>query len=65
MIEINKDSKSETWILTKTDSEGFHHQIHVTEEELNEIAEVAMDVLYEKAKSNFQKYRDLIPGFDV
>jgi hypothetical protein len=34
MIEITKDKKSPTYIITKTDSEGFHHQINVTPEEV-------------------------------
>lgn len=37
MIDIKKDNKSSTWIITKTDGEGFHHQLHVTEDEMNEL----------------------------
>ncbi len=45
MIEINKDSKSKTWIITKTDSEGFHHQINVTIEELFELGKACFRAL--------------------
>ena len=39
MIEIKKDKKGSTWILTKTDKEGFHRQINLTEEEIVELLE--------------------------
>lgn len=45
IIEINKDSKSKTWIITKTDSEGFHHQINVTIEELFELGKACFRML--------------------
>lgn len=35
MIELQKDKKSEgSYIVTKTDSEGFHHQLSLTRDEL-------------------------------
>lgn len=35
MIEIKKDKKSaDSYIVTKTDSEGFHHQLSLTREEM-------------------------------
>ena len=35
MIEIKKDKKSvDSYTVTKTDSEGFHHQISLTRDEL-------------------------------
>lgn len=35
MIEIKKDRKSvDSYTVTKTDSEGFHHQISLTKEEM-------------------------------
>ena len=37
MIELNKDKKSPTWILTKTDSEGYHRQLNLTKEELDNL----------------------------
>ena len=40
MIEIRKDSKSATWILTKTDGEGFHQQMNLTQQELDSLAEI-------------------------
>ena len=38
MIEITKDKKSPTWIIAKTDAEGFHHQLSITTEELFDLA---------------------------
>ena len=37
MVEIKKDSKSPTWVLTKTDNEGFHRQVNLTFDELNDL----------------------------
>lgn len=37
MIEIKQDKKSPTWVVTKTDSEGFHHQITMTRDELDQL----------------------------
>ena len=38
MISITKDRKSATYIITKTDGEGYHRQMNVTEEEMEELA---------------------------
>ena len=35
MVELTKNKKSSTWILTKTDNEGFHRQVNLTREELD------------------------------
>jgi hypothetical protein len=40
MISLSKDRKSPTWILTKTDSEGYHRQLNLTADELDEIVEI-------------------------
>ena len=37
MVEIQKDKKSPTWILTKTDKEGFHHQLNLDFDEMLEL----------------------------
>ena len=37
MIEISKDNKSGMFIITRTDSEGFHKQINISAEELRDI----------------------------
>lgn len=37
MVDIKKDSKSSTWVITKTDSEGFHHQVNLTNEEMRDL----------------------------
>lgn len=35
MVEICQDKKSDgSYIVTKTDSEGFHHQMSLTRDEL-------------------------------
>lgn len=46
MIEINKDKKSSTWILTRTDSEGFHRQINMTKEELLDLYSTLLKILF-------------------
>ncbi len=40
MVELKKDKKGPTYILTKTDNEGFHRQMNLTEEELVELSEI-------------------------
>ena len=37
MVELTRDKKSPTWILTKTDNEGFHRQVNLTKDELTEL----------------------------
>ena len=37
MIEVSKDKKSGMFIITRTDSEGFHKQMTVSEEELRNL----------------------------
>lgn len=43
-IELSKDGKSSMYILTKIDSEGFHHSIFVSKEELVEISKLINNV---------------------
>lgn len=38
MIDIKKDPKADAFIITQTDSEGFHKQMTMTWEELTKIA---------------------------
>lgn len=33
-VELKKDGKSDMWIVTITDSEGFHRQVTFTRDEL-------------------------------
>ena len=40
MVEIKKDKNSPTWILTKTDNEGFHRQVNLTAEELDDLVKL-------------------------
>jgi hypothetical protein len=42
MVSIKKDSKSPTWIITKTDKEGYHTQINVTADEIVDLAKQIM-----------------------
>jgi hypothetical protein len=37
MVTIEKDKKSPTWIVTTTDSEGYHRQINLTWADIQEI----------------------------
>ena len=37
MVELKKDKKSPTWIVTTTDKEGFHRQLNLTADELDEL----------------------------
>ncbi len=39
MIVLKKDRKSPTWIITTIDAEGFHKQLNVTADELNELTD--------------------------
>ena len=46
MIEISKDGKSPTWIITKTDSEGYHRQLNVTKDEIKELVRKAIQACF-------------------
>lgn len=46
MIDITKDRKSSTWIITKTDSEGFHLQMNVTKDEIKELVRKAIKTCF-------------------
>lgn len=46
MIEITKDGKSPTWIITKTDSEGYHRQMNVTKDEIKELVRKAIKTCF-------------------
>ena len=45
MVELAKDKKSPTWIITKTDNEGFHRQMNVTKDEMRELATLLAEQL--------------------
>ena len=51
MIEIIKDKKSPTWIITTADSEGFHRQLNVTFNEMNELVEQWEAILAQSARA--------------
>lgn len=46
MIEITKDKKPSTWVITKTDSEGFHRQLNVTKDEIKELVRKAIKTCF-------------------
>ena len=37
MVDIKRDKKSALWTITRTDSEGFHRQLSLTEREMDEL----------------------------
>lgn len=37
MVELTKDNKSNTWLITTTDAEGFHKQINLTDDDMQEV----------------------------
>ena len=39
MVTLSKDRKAKgcVWIITKTDSEGFHHQLALTNDDMREL----------------------------
>lgn len=48
MIELKKDKKSVTWLLSRIDSEGFHRQLNLTEEELDSLVEKWLNIKGER-----------------
>ena len=34
MVTLTKDRKGDTWIITRTDTEGFHRQMNLTRDDL-------------------------------
>jgi len=34
MVELKKDRKGNTWIITHTDQEGYHRQLNLTSDDL-------------------------------
>ena len=37
MVQVEKDKKSNTWIITRTDNEGFHRQLNLTDDEVKDL----------------------------
>ena len=46
MIEISKDKKSSSLIITRTDGEGFHRQLTLTQEESYELYSLLYKTLF-------------------
>ena len=46
MVELLKDKKSSMWVITRTDDEGFHRQLNLTEEELDDLVEIWTKRIY-------------------
>lgn len=40
MIDLKKDGKGNSYLLTQTDNEGYHKQINLTSDELNDICKI-------------------------
>ena len=57
MISIKKDSKSDTYILTQTDREGFHKQMHLTWKDLVDIETFIAHVNLENRLKQIYKRR--------
>jgi len=36
-VDLTKDRKSDTWIITTTDGQGFHRQLNVTREQMERL----------------------------
>ena len=43
MVELNMDKKSDMWIITRTDSEGYHHQLAISNDEMRDLMSLWMD----------------------
>lgn len=44
MVELKRDKKArECWIITTTDSEGFHRQLAITFDDLREVVRQWID----------------------
>lgn len=50
MISLSKDRKSPMWIITTTDSEGFHRQLNVSYREMECLCR-----LWEEEKEEIKK----------
>ena len=47
MITIHKDRKSDTWIITTTDGQGFHRQINVTADDMDSLIQQWTKILWQ------------------
>lgn len=56
MIDINKDSKGNTYIITRTDSEGFHTQINVT---FNDLVVLAHKIAYRLKENALEQQKQI------
>ena len=43
MVELTKDNKSDMWIITRTDSEGYHHPLAISNDEMRVLVSLWMD----------------------
>ncbi len=43
MIELTRDKKSCTWLVTTTDSEGFHRQLNLTMDDMRELVRLYIE----------------------
>ena len=45
-VELTKDRKSDTWIITTTDGQGFHRQLNVTHEQMHTLYTLLLKELF-------------------
>ena len=51
MVELTKDKKSPALIITKTDEEGFHQQMSLTEDEMRELYDLWIEYVLTGGKN--------------
>lgn len=52
MIDLRKDRKSNTFVVTKTDKEGFCRQINLTADELDKLVILWKDLVLQEFSRN-------------
>ena len=45
MVDIKKDKKGNTWILTKIDNEGFHKQLNLTFDDMVQLKKIIKNIV--------------------
>lgn len=48
MVELKKDKKGPTWIVSKIDAEGFSRQINLTDKEMTTLIGKYLAALHER-----------------
>lgn len=60
MVELKKDNKAkiETWIITTTDSEGFHRQINISEKDMYSLFFQWSELKLESFKKEYRRKQE-------